>query len=609
VQFSAAHNRAVRTILLAERRAMRYFLARMDKPEATPRPSFETHPSRYRHWTLAVEGEIARLTMKVQPFGGQDAEVDGRAGFAGDGPEPQARAYELKSNSYDLSVDIELADAVQRLRFSHPHVKAAVVTSGQDRIFCAGANIYMLASSSHPFKVNFCKYTNETRLYLEEASAQSGIRFLAACNGATAGGGYELALACDEIVLVDDGSSTVSLPEVPLLGVLPGTGGLTRVVDKRKVRRDLADAFSTLAEGIKGKRAVEWGLVDAVVPRSKFAEAILQRAKALAAAVPEVARGPGIELDALEPRVSEDRIEYRHVTLALDSGARVATLTVRAPDGEVPKDAAGALARGAAGWGIRAARELDDALLRLRFHHERIGLVLLRTEGDRAKAHAVGELLAGSAGDGLKPKAEAVEADWIVRETRLLWQRVLRRLDVTGRSLFAVVDEKSCFAGPLFELLVAADRSYVLDADGVEVRPGPLSEGPLPGWNGSSRLETRFLGNPARAKAAIAAGREGPIDAARAHQLGLATVLADDIDFEEELRVAVEERASLSPDALTGMEASYRFPGPETLATKIFGRLSAWQNWIFIRPNATGETGALSLYGKPERPRFDWRRT
>src|SRR5712691_10306224 len=553
---------------------MRYFVARMDKPEAAPRPTFETHPSRYRHWTLAVEGEIARLTMKVQPFGGQDAEV------------------ELKSNSYDLSVDIELADAVQRLRFSHPSVKAVVVTSGHDRIFCAGANIYMLASSSHPFKVNFCKYTNETRLYLEEASAQSGIRFLAACNGATAGGGYELALACDEILLVDDGSSTVSLPEVPLLGVLPGTGGLTRVVDKRKVRRDLADAFSTLAEGIKGKRAVEWGLVDAVAPRSKFAEAILQRAKALAAAAPEVARGPGIELDALEPRVSEDRIEYRHVTLALDPGARVATLTVRAPEGDVPKDAAGALARGPAGWGIRAARELDDALLRLRFHHEGIGLVLLRT-----------------AGDGLKPKAEAPEAAWILRETRLLWQRVLRRLDVTARSFFAVVDEKSCFAGPLFELLAAADRSYVLDAGRVEVRPGALSEGLLPGWNGFSRLETRFLGAPARAKAVIAAGREGPIDAARADQLGLATVLADDIDFEEELRVAVEERASLSPDALTGMEASYRFPGPETLATKIFGRLSAWQNWIFIRPNATGETGALSLYGKPERPRFDWRRT
>jgi benzoyl-CoA-dihydrodiol lyase len=571
----------------------------MDKPAAAApsQVSFETHPSRYRHWTLAVEGEIARLTMKVQPFGGQDAEV------------------ELKSNSYDLSVDIELADAVQRLRFTHPSVKAVVVTSGHDRIFCAGANIYMLASASHPFKVNFCKYTNETRLYLEEASAQSGIRFLAACNGATAGGGYELALACDDIVLSDDGSSTVSLPEVPLLGVLPGTGGLTRVVDKRKVRRDLADAFSTLAEGVKGKRAVEWGLVDAVVPRSKFADFVLQRAKALAAAAPQVAGGPGIELDPLEPRVSSDRIEYRHVTLTLDHGARLGTLTVRAPEGEVPKNAAEALSRGANGWGIRAARELDDALLRLRFHHEGIGLLLLRTEGDRAKAHAVGKLLAGpdggagSAGDGLEPKAKALEAQWIVRETRLLWQRVLRRLDVTARSFFAVVDGESCFAGPLFELLAAADRTYVLDADGVEVWPGPLSEGALPGWNGLSRLETRFLADPARARAVVAAGREAPIDAARANQLGLATVFADDIDFEEELRVAVEERASLSPDALTGMEASYRFGGPETLATKIFGRLSAWQNWIFIRPNATGETGALTLYGKPERPRFDWRRT
>jgi len=587
----------------------------MDKPAAAPPPAFETHPSRYRHWTLSVDGDIARLTMKVQPVGGQDEEVElGGAGFASDGPEPKAKAYALKSNSYDLSVDIELADAVQRLRFTHPQVKAVVVTSGHDRIFCAGANIYMLASSSHPFKVNFCKYTNETRLSIEEASAQSGIRFLAACNGATAGGGYELALACDEILLVDDGSSTVSLPEVPLLGVLPGTGGLTRVVDKRKVRRDLADAFSTLAEGVKGKRAVEWGLVDAVVPRSKFADTLLQRAKALAAAAPEVARGPGIELEPLEPRVSKERVQYRHVTLALDHAARTATLTVRAPEGEVPKDAAGALSEGSSGWAIRAARELDDALLRLRFHYEAIGLVLLRTEGDRGKAHAVGELLAGKvggagfAGDG-QAKAKALEADWIVRETRLLWQRVLRRLDVTARSFFAVVDEKSCFAGPLFELLPAADRTYVLDADGVEVRPGSLSDGLLPGWNGLSRLETRFLQDPARAKAVVSAGREGPIDAARAQKLGLATVLADDIDFEEELRVAIEERASLSPDALTGMEASYRFAGPETLATKIFGRLSAWQNWIFIRPNATGETGALSLYGKPERPRFDWRRT
>ena len=385
---------------------------------------------------------------------------------------------------------------------------------------------------------------------------------------------------------------------MPLLGVLPGTGGLTRVVDKRKVRRDLADAFSTLAEGVKGRRAVEWGLVDAVVPRSKFADTILQRAKALAARAPQVARGPGIELDALDPRVEAGRIEYRHVTLELDAKTRVATLTVRAPSGEVPKTTEQAQEKGAHGWGIRAAREMDDELLRLRFHHETVGLVLLRSEGERAKAHAVGELLAG-------PDKDA----WILRETRLLWQRVLRRLDTTARSFFAVVDEKSCFAGPLFELFAAADRSYVLDADGVEVWPGPLSDGSLPAWNGLSRLETRFLAAPEKAKAVVAAGREGPIDAARAQELGLATAFADDIDFEEELRVAVEERASLSPDALTGMEASYRFAGPETLATKIFGRLSAWQNWIFIRPNSTGERGALSLYGKPQRPLFDWRRT
>src|SRR2546423_12843525 len=341
---------------------------------------FETHPSRYRHWKLELPGDgsgVATLLMVVDEHA------------------PLRPGYELKLNSYDLGVDIELADAIQRLRFEHPNVRALVITSAKDRIFCAGANIHMLAGSTHPFKVNFCKFTNETRLYLEDASARSGLKFLAACSGPTAGGGYELALACDEIVLIDDGSSTVSLPEVPLLGVLPGTGGLTRVVDKRKVRRDLADAFSTLAEGVKGKRAVEWGLVDAVVPRSKFAETILQRAKALAAAAPQLARGPGIELEPLEPRVSKDRIEYRHVTLALDHGARVGTLTVRAPEGEVPGNAAEALSRGAGGWGIRAARELDDALLRLRFHHERIGLVLLRTEGDRAKAHAVGELLAG----------------------------------------------------------------------------------------------------------------------------------------------------------------------------------------------------------------------
>jgi benzoyl-CoA-dihydrodiol lyase len=551
----------------------------MDKPTTSPKISFEVHPSTYRHWTLSVEtegrgigGDVARLVMKVQPFGGASSEV------------------ELKSNSYDLSVDIELADAVQRLRFTHPNVRCCVITSGHEKIFCAGANIYMLAASTHPFKVNFCKYTNETRLSLEDASEFSGLKFLAACNGATAGGGYELALACDEIVLVDDGSSTVALPEVPLLAVLPGTGGLTRVVEKRKVRRDLADAFSTLAEGIKGKRAVEWNLVDAVVPRSKFADTIAQRAKAIAAAAPKVDRGPGIELPPLG--------EYRHVVFTVDEKARTAELTVKAPAGEVPKTAAEALAKGADGYALRMARELDHALLRLRFEHENVSVVIVRTEGDKAKAHAVGELLTGPEKDS-----------WILRETRLLLARVLRRMDVTARSFFAVVDEKSCFAGPLFELLVACDRSYVLDADGVSVYPGAASGGALPGWNGLSRLQTRFLGQPENAGKVLAAAKEGPIDGATANKLGLATVFADDIDFEEELRVAIEERVSLSPDALTGMEQNYRFAGPETLASKIFGRLSAWQNWIFIRPNATGERGALTMYGKPERPQFDTRRT
>jgi benzoyl-CoA-dihydrodiol lyase len=570
----------------------------MDTPAAAPKVTFDVHPSRYRHWTLTVEGnssagaraeaggrsigegEVARLVMKVQPFGGQSSEL------------------ELKSNSYDLSVDIELADAVQRLRFEHPQVKVCVVTSGHEKIFCAGANIYMLASSTHPFKVNFCKYTNETRLAIEDASQHSGLKFLAACNGATAGGGYELALACDEIVLTDDGSSTVSLPEVPLLGVLPGTGGLTRVVDKRKVRRDLADAFSTLAEGVKGKRAVEWGLVDAVVPRSKFADTVAQRARELAAGSPALDRGPGIQLDAIQPKIDGAAFEYRHVSLKIDEKARTAELTVRAPPGEVPKTAAEALAKGADGYAIRMARELDDALLRLRFDHETIGLVLVRTEGDLAKAHAVGELLSGPEKDS-----------WILRETRLNLARTLRRFDVTARSFFAVVDEKSCFSGPLFELLVACDRSYVLDSGGVRLWPGALSSGALPGWNGLSRLQTRFLAQPEQPQRVLAAAKEGPLEAATANKLGLATVFADDIDFEEELRVAVEERASLSPDALTGMEQNYRFAGPETLATKIFGRLSAWQNWIFIRPNATGERGALTMYGKPERPQFDYRRT
>src|ERR1041384_2291634 len=519
---------------------------------APPPLSFDTHPSKYRHWTLSIEGEIARLTMKVQPFGGANTEL------------------ELKSNSYDLSVDIELADAVQRLRFEHPEVKCCVVTSGHEKIFCAGANIYMLASSTHPFKVNFCKYTNETRLAIEDASAHSGLKFLAACNGATAGGGYELALACDEIVLVEDGSSTVSLPEVPLLGVLPGTGGLTRVVDKRKVRRDLADAFSTLAEGVKGKRAVEWGLVDAVVPRSKFADTVAQKARELAAKAPAVARGPGIALGELGS-------ERRYVTLRVDEKARTAELTVRAPEAVEKK-------HDRSFYFIQMSRELDDALLQLRFKHENIGVVLVRTEGDRNIAQAMGELLAGEG--------------WLERESRLLFARVLRRVEVTARSFFAVVNDRSCFFGPLFELFLACDRQYILDADNVELRPGALSAGALPGWNGLSRLETRFLSDPQKAQKILAAGKEAPLDGAAANKLGLATTFADDIDFEEELRVAIEERVSLSPDALTGMEQNYRFAG-----------LSAWQNWIFIRPNATGERGALTMYGKPERPVFDFRRT
>ncbi len=482
----------------------------------------------------------------------------------------------LKLNSYDLGVDIELADAVDRLRFEHPEVKAVVVTSARDRVFCAGANIPMLAASSHPFKVNFCKFTNETRLSIEDSSRAGELRWLAAVNGACAGGGYELALACDEILLVDDGASTVSLPEVPLLGVLPGTGGLTRLVDKRKVRRDHADVFCTLAEGVKGKRAVDWRLVDAVVPRSRFGDVVAERARKLAAGV-TVEKGPPIKLDDVTPEVDGDTLKYRHVTLAVDRAHRVAELTVRAPD--QPE-----------GWHLRTFRELDDALLRLRFQLEDVGVVLVRTRGAAAQVRAA-------------QRALAAGGDWTAHQVTALVARTLRRLEATARSFFAVIDEGSCFVDALLELALACDRAYMLDAPGVTVQLGPMSFGALPTAQGRSRLELRNL-KPGQLLAEI-----HELDAAAALAAGLVTVTVDDIDFADEIRLAVEERLSLSPDALTGMEASLRCPGAETMETKIFGRLSAWQNWIFIRPNATGERGALTMYGKPERPVFDPRRT
>lgn len=525
--------------------------------------ALETHPSAYRHWRFHVEPPLATLTLAVA----EDS--------------PVVPGYKLKLNSYDLGVDIELADAVTRLRFEHPEVRAVIVTGGLERVFCAGANIPMLATSAHGFKVNFCKYTNETRLAIEDACAHSGQHYIAACNGIAAGGGYELALACEEIYLVDDGHSAVSLPEVPLLGVLPGTGGLTRLVDKRKVRRDLADVFATLAEGVKGKRAVEWRLVDGVLPRSRFQDAVRQRALTLAARETEP-KGPGIALDALSPEVSGDEVRYRHVALKLDRDGRTAELTVVAGADYEP---------------LRAFRELDDALLRLRFHYDEIGLVILKTRGDLEAVRRIDNALYHD------------RADWLANETLLLMARTLRRLDLTARSLFAVVDEGSCFAGSLLEIALAADRIYMLRdrAGAVRLASSPLNGGLLPMTHGPSRLEVRFLADPARA-AQIAAESQA-FDAEAAEAAGLATAAVDEIDWEDELRVAIEERVSLSPDALTGMEANLRFAGAENPDSKVFGRLSAWQNWIFSRPNSTGERGALTLYGKPERPQFNWRRT
>ncbi len=541
-------------------------------------PSFETDPSKYKHWKLTFDGEIATLSMDVQEEGGL-----------------RAHDYVLKQNSYDLGVDIELNDAIQRLRFAHPEVRCLVVTSLKDRIFCAGANIFMLGSSSHPFKVNFCKYTNETRLGLEDMSANSGLKSLCALNGTAAGGGYELALACDEILLIDDGNSAVSLPEVPLLGVLPGTGGLTRVVDKRKVRKDQADFFCTTAEGIKGKRAVDWRLVDQVVPRSKFTQVVAERAKALAATSDRPRDGKGLKLAALEPKVTAQGAEYQYVSLKLQPANRLAELIVRGPEAAPPADANGIVNES---WSLRAFRELDDALLRLRINHLDVGTVLIKTKGDPKKVLAWDAFLAAQKGH------------WLGREVLHLVKRVLKRVDVTAKTMYAIVEPGSCFAGSLAELALAADRSYMLDDSGqpTAIELGPLNAGLLPMPNGLSRLETRMLGTPGRVKEILS--HPGPFDAAAALAAGLVTFTPDELDWDDEIRVAIEERASLSPDALTGMEANLRFAGPETLETKIFGRLTAWQNWIFQRPNAVGEKGALTLYGQAGvRPVFDMRRT
>jgi benzoyl-CoA-dihydrodiol lyase len=570
---------------------------------------FETHPSRYKHWKLNVAGDVATLTMAV------------------DDEHPHKSGYELKLNSYDLSVDIELADAIQRLRFEHPEVKCLVFTADLDRVFCSGANIYMLGLSTHSFKVNFCKFTNETRIYLEDASANSGLGTLCACKGTTAGGGYELALACDEVMLVDDGNSAVSFPETPLLAVLPGTGGLTRLVDKRKVRRDRADVFCTTAEGIKGKRARDWGLVDHVVSRSAWDKTVADRAKAIAAKQ-TVTRGPAVELPALGAKLDGDSIKYRYVELKVDRTARTGELTMRGPDESGVLDLTAPDT-----WSLQAFRELDEALLRLRFDFPEIGMVTVRTVGDPKLVVLHDELLASAA---------ARPDGGFAREVRLLQRRVLKRYDNTARSFYAVADSaQSCFAGSLLELALGADRFYML-IDGDEkigVAVSVANTGFYTMSSGLSRLDARFYGDPELTKAVLARGpkvkdslmtveltaerkkllTEHPayklvkdtelIPSEEAEKLGIATIAADDIDFPDELRIAIEERASLSPDALTGMEQSLRFVGPETLETKIFGRLSAWQNWIFTRANSTGEHGALTLYGQPERPQFQWKRT
>jgi benzoyl-CoA-dihydrodiol lyase len=545
--------------------------------------SFQTDPSRYRHWRLAIDGPVATLAMDVAEDGGLR---DG---------------YELKLNSYDLGVDIELYDAVQRLRFEHPQVRTVVVTSGKEKIFCAGANIRMLAQSPHPWKVNFCKFTNETRNGIEDATACSGQTYLAALNGTASGGGYELALACDRILLIDDRSSVVSMPELPLLGVLPGTGGLTRVTDKRHVRRDLADYFATRAEGVGGRKAVAWRLVDEAVPRTKWAETVAARAAELAASSSRPEGAAGIALTPLAKTRTAGAIGYRYVSARLDHARGEAAITVRGPEQDPPPDVAGIHGQGAAFWLLAVTRELDDLILDLRTNELDLGTWVWRTEGDPRRVLAYDRLLLGGAGD------------WLVNEIVLYAKRTLKRLDVTSRSLIALIEPGSCFAGSLLELALAADRSYMLAGVFEEGDPGAepavivldeMNTGPLPMGNGLTRLQARFFGDPeGLAEAEKRAGE--PLAAEDVEELGLVTFAPDDLDWDEEVRIAVEERSSFSPDALTGMEANYRFAGPETMETKIFGRLTAWQNWIFTRPNASGPDGALRKYGTGQRASFD----
>ena len=544
---------------------------------------FATSPSQYKHWRLEVDGRVARLSLDVQ----EDQPLD--------------PGYELKLNSYDLGVGIELYDAVQRLRFEHPEVGAVVITSAKDRVFCAGANIKMLGQSGHGFKVNFCKFTNETRNSMEDASANSGQTYICAINGPAAGGGYELALACDHILLIDDGSSTVSLPELPLLAVLPGTGGLTRLVDKRGVRHDHADFLCTTSEGIRGNRALDWRLVDQLAPRSAFDEAVTKLASETAAKSDRPASAQGIDLTPLERQVDADQIRYEYVKIVLDRELGVANILIQGPTEAPPSSLEYIHDAGDKFWPLALARQLDDAILHLRLNESETGTWVFRTKGDKNLVAAYDDLLLKHA------------SDWLVREITLYLKRTLKRLDVSSRSLVTLIEPGSCFTGTLLELALAADRCYMLDGEFEDdadsaapaaVRLTGMNFGPLPMVNGITRLEGRFLGRP-EAIDAIMERIGNDLDAHAAFDLGLVTFIPDDIDWEDEVRLALEERSSFSPDALTGMEASLRFGGPETMESKIFGRLSAWQNWIFQRPNASGEQGALQLYGTGTKPLFD----